>query len=65
MIDIDVIVPVGGRTDDLAVLHRRRREALHTAGYRHRVEFRSDRPVLPVTRQERKAEEIRVKPAGG
>jgi hypothetical protein len=34
MIDIDVIVPVGGRTDDLAVLHRRRREALHTAGYR-------------------------------
>ncbi len=34
MIDIDVIVPVGARTDDLAVLHRRRREALRAAGYR-------------------------------
>jgi DNA-binding transcriptional ArsR family regulator len=34
MIDIDVIVPVGGRTDDLAVLHRRRREALQASGYR-------------------------------
>jgi hypothetical protein len=34
MIDIDVIVPVASRTDDLAVLHRRRREALRAAGYR-------------------------------
>jgi hypothetical protein len=34
MIDIDVIVPVGWRTDDLPVLHRRRREALRGAGYR-------------------------------
>ena len=34
MTDIDVIVPVGGRTDDLAVLHRRRSEALRAAGYR-------------------------------
>jgi len=34
MIDIDVIVPVGSRTDDLAVLHRRRGEALRAAGYR-------------------------------
>ena len=34
MKDIDVIVPVGGRTDDLAVLHRRRSEALRAAGYR-------------------------------
>jgi hypothetical protein len=34
MIDIDVIVPVGARTDDLAALHRRRGEALRGAGYR-------------------------------
>src|SRR5690349_23027371 len=34
MKDIDVIVPVGGRTDDLAALHRRRSEALRAAGYR-------------------------------
>ena len=34
MTDIDVIVPVGGRTDDLAALHRRRSEALRAAGYR-------------------------------
>jgi glycosyltransferase involved in cell wall biosynthesis len=34
MTDIDVIVPVGTRTDDLAALHRRRREALGAAGYR-------------------------------
>jgi len=34
MTDIDVIVPVGGRTDDLASLHRRRGEALRAAGYR-------------------------------
>ena len=34
MTDIDVIVPVGVRTDDLAALHRRRSEALRAAGYR-------------------------------
>ncbi|HET7607211.1 MAG TPA: glycosyltransferase [Gammaproteobacteria bacterium] len=34
MTDIDVIVPVGVRTDDLAALHRRRGEALRAAGYR-------------------------------
>jgi hypothetical protein len=34
MTNIDVIVPVGVRTDDLAVLHRRRSEALRAAGYR-------------------------------
>jgi DNA-binding transcriptional ArsR family regulator len=34
MVDIDVIVPVGSRTDDLSVLHQRRREALRAAGYR-------------------------------
>jgi hypothetical protein len=34
MTDIDIIVPVGSRTDDLAVLHRRRREVLRAAGYR-------------------------------
>jgi len=34
MTDIDVIVTVGVRTDDLAVLHRRRGEALRAAGYR-------------------------------
>jgi hypothetical protein len=34
MTDIDVIVTVGARTDDLAVLHRRRGEALRAAGYR-------------------------------
>ncbi|HEX7236571.1 MAG TPA: glycosyltransferase [Gammaproteobacteria bacterium] len=34
MTDIDVIVPVGARTDDLAALHQRRREALGDAGYR-------------------------------
>ena len=34
MIDIDVIVPVGGRTDDLAALHRLRSETLRAAGYR-------------------------------
>jgi len=34
MIDIDVIVPIGVRADDLAVLHRRRSEALRAAGYR-------------------------------
>jgi hypothetical protein len=34
MIDIDVIVPVGGRTDDLARLHRLRSETLRAAGYR-------------------------------
>jgi hypothetical protein len=34
MTDIDVIVPVGNRTDDLAALHQRRREALRDAGYR-------------------------------
>jgi hypothetical protein len=34
MIDIDVIVPVGVRADDLAMLHRRRSEALRAAGYR-------------------------------
>jgi hypothetical protein len=32
MTDIDVIVPVGRRTDDLMLLHRRRREALRAAG---------------------------------
>jgi hypothetical protein len=34
MTDIDVIVPVGRRTDDLALLHRRRSEALRAGGYR-------------------------------
>ena len=34
MIDIDVIVPIGGRTDDLTALHRARSEALRAAGYR-------------------------------
>jgi hypothetical protein len=34
MTDIDVIVPVGVRTDELAALHRRRSEALRAAGYR-------------------------------
>jgi len=34
MIDIDVIVPVGNRTDDLTALHRLRSEALRAAGYR-------------------------------
>ena len=34
MTDIDVIVTVGARTDDLAALHRRRAEALRAAGYR-------------------------------
>jgi len=34
MTDIDVIVPVGARTDDLTALHRRRSEALRAAGYR-------------------------------
>jgi hypothetical protein len=34
MIDIDVITPVGARTDGLAALHRRRSEALRAAGYR-------------------------------
>ena len=33
MIDIDVIVPVGARIDDIVPLHRRRREALRDAGY--------------------------------
>jgi hypothetical protein len=33
MTDIDVIVPVGSRTDELAPLHKRRREALRAAGY--------------------------------
>jgi hypothetical protein len=34
MTDLDVIVPVGGRTDDLAKLHRRRGEVLRSSGYR-------------------------------
>ena len=34
MIDIDVIVPVGARTDALKALHCRRSEALRAAGYR-------------------------------
>ena len=34
MTDIDVIVTVGGRTDDLAALHRLRGEAFRGAGYR-------------------------------
>jgi hypothetical protein len=34
MTDIDVIVPVGVRTDELTALHRRRSEALRAAGYR-------------------------------
>jgi hypothetical protein len=34
MTDIDVIVPVGTRTDDLRTLHQARREALRSAGYR-------------------------------
>lgn len=34
MTEIDVIVPVGGRVDELFELHRRRAEALHAAGYR-------------------------------
>jgi hypothetical protein len=34
MTDIDVIVPVGVRTDELESLHRRRSEALRAAGYR-------------------------------
>jgi DNA-binding transcriptional ArsR family regulator len=34
MTDLDVIVPVGVRTDDLTKLHRRRGEALRAAGYR-------------------------------
>jgi hypothetical protein len=33
MTDVDVIVPVGARTDDLVPLHRRRTEALCAAGY--------------------------------
>ena len=33
MTDIDVIVPVGRRTDELVPLHRRRREALQAAGF--------------------------------
>ena len=32
MTDIDVIVPVGARTDELTALHRRRSEALRAAG---------------------------------
>ena len=34
MIDIDVIVPITGRTDDLTALHRLRSDALRAAGYR-------------------------------
>jgi hypothetical protein len=34
MTEIDVIVPVGTRIDDLAALHARRREALRAGGYR-------------------------------
>src|SRR5262245_17547718 len=34
MTNIDVIVPVGSRTDELAALHRRRSEVLRAAGYR-------------------------------
>ena len=34
MTDIDVIVPVGGRTDELAALHRARSATLRAAGYR-------------------------------
>ena len=34
MTDIDVIVTVSGRADDLTALHRRRGEALRAAGYR-------------------------------
>ena len=34
MTDLDVIVPVGDRTDDLGELHRRRGEALRASGYR-------------------------------
>jgi hypothetical protein len=34
MTEIDVIVPVGNRIDDLATLHVRRREALRAADYR-------------------------------
>lgn len=34
MTQIEVIVPVGGRVDDLVELHRRRAEALRSAGYR-------------------------------
>lgn len=34
MTDIDVIVPVGARIDDLVPLHRRRSDALRAAGYR-------------------------------
>jgi hypothetical protein len=34
MTEIDVIVPVGDRIDDLAALHVRRRDALRAAGYR-------------------------------
>ena len=34
MIDIDVIVPVGSRTDEIAQLHRKRAEALRASGYR-------------------------------
>lgn len=34
MTEIDVIVPVGDRIDDLAALHARRRDALRAAGYR-------------------------------
>jgi hypothetical protein len=33
MTDVDVIVPVGTRTDDLVPLHRKRCEALRAAGY--------------------------------
>jgi hypothetical protein len=33
MTDIDVIVPVGARTDDLVPLHRRRCDALRAAGF--------------------------------
>jgi hypothetical protein len=33
MSDVDVIVTVGARTDDLTALHRRRSEALRAAGY--------------------------------
>ena len=50
MTDIDVIVPVGGRTDDLTALHRRRSEALHAAGYRPSFTYVLDGDLHEATR---------------
>jgi hypothetical protein len=50
-VEVDVVVPVGSRTDELGELHRKRCEALTRAGYAPRFTYVID-GEMPAVRQE-------------